>query len=149
MLILSAAILFFSACRENVNIQERNKSEVIKGNDELFNKGNLSWADANFSDDYAGRGPEYIKEYTNSLRAAFPDLQVKIDPIIAEGNMTAWRRTHTGTHKGEYMGFQPTGRKITWHDIIISRYDENGKILEEWGVGDLYEILHKESLKGN
>jgi len=34
--------------------------------------------------------------------------------------MTAWRRTHTGTHKGDYIGFLPTGKKITWQTMIFS-----------------------------
>ena len=139
--VLVVLSLIIGACTEQNNASEQNKSLIIKTNDELFNKGNLSVADEVFSNDYAGRGPEFIKEFAKDLRTAFPDIQVTIDPIIAEGDMTAWRRTHTGTHKGEYIGFQPTGKKITWQTTIFSRYDEDGRIVEEWVVSDLFEVL--------
>jgi predicted ester cyclase/ketosteroid isomerase-like protein len=139
--------LFLVACSEKEGNLEEKKSLVIQSNDELFHKGNLDFADERFSSDYRGRGPEYIKEFVGAVRTAFPDVQVTIDPIIAEGNMTAWRRTHTGTHQGVFNGFQPTGKKITWESIIISRMDEDGKIAEEWGFGNLNEVLREENIK--
>ena len=132
------------ACAKQNNVTDRNKSLVITANDELFNKGNLSIADEIFDSDYAGEGPERIKNFVSELRTAFPDLQVSIDPIIAEGNMTAWQRTHTGTHKGEYMGFQPTGNNITWKTIIFTEYSEEGVIQKEWAVSNQFEVLQKQ-----
>jgi len=129
---------------EKIDNSERNKSSIIKANEELFNKGNLSFADEVFTSDYAGEGPEYIKKYVGNMRTAFPDIQVSIDPIIAEDNMTAWRRTHTGTHQGEFMGFQPSGKKITWQTIVFSEYNEDGKVVKEWGVSDLFEVLQNQ-----
>ena len=129
---------------EKIDNSERNKSLVIKANEELFNKGNLSFADEVFTSDYAGEGPESIKKHVGNMRTAFPDIQVSIDPIIAEDNMTAWRRTHTGTHQGEFMGFQPSGKKITWQTIVFSEYNEDGKVVKEWGVSDLFEVLQNQ-----
>ena len=129
---------------EKIDNSERNKSSIIKANEELINKGNLSFADEVFTSDYAGEGPEYIKKYVGNMRTAFPDIQVSIDPIIAEDNMTAWRRTHTGTHQGEFMGFQPSGKKITWQTIVFSEYNEDGKVVKEWGVSDLFEVLQNQ-----
>jgi len=147
LITLLATVLLNGACSDKDNTLEQKKSLVIKSNDELFHKGNLSYADERFSSDYAGRGPEVIKEYIEALRTAFPDIQVTIDPIIAEGNITAWRRTHTGTHKGEFKGFQPTGKKITWQSVVLSKMDENGKIIEEWGFGNLNDVLREEATK--
>ena len=151
--ILVSLSLLIGACAgqnsesEKINNSERNKSLVIKANDELFNKGNLSFADEVFSSDYAGEGPEWIKKFVGNRRTAFPDIQVSIDPIIAEDNMTAWRRTHTGTHQGEYMGFQPSGKKISWQTITVSQYNEDGKIVKEWIVSDLFEVLQNQKIE--
>ena len=145
--------VLFAACTapstETVdeNPSEKYKSSILKANEELLNKGNVDFADEVFTTDYAGEGPEWIKNYITELRTAFPDLQVKIDPIIAENNMVAWKRTHTGTHQGEYMGFQPTGKKLTWHTMIFSDYNEEGKVAKEWAVSDLFEVLHKNKLE--
>ena len=144
--------IIFGSCTQQVsetvaeNYTERNKASILKANEELLNKGNVAFADEVFTNDYANEGPEWIKAYITELRTAFPDLKVTIDPIIAENNMVAWKRTHTGTHQGEYMGFQPTGKKLTWHTMIFSDYNEEGKVAEEWAVSDLYEVLHKNKI---
>jgi len=152
-IILIILSLLIGACTkqneepENTNNSERNKSSVVKSNEELFNKGNLSFADEVFTSDYKGEGPEWIKKYVGNVRTAFPDIQVSIDPIIAENNMVAWRRTHTGTHQGEFMGFQPSGKKITWQSMSFTEYNEDGKIVKEWGVNDLFEVLQNEIIE--
>ncbi|PHN05516.1 ester cyclase [Flavilitoribacter nigricans] len=120
------------------------KDLIFQANEELLNLGNFDYADEVFTDNYRDTGPEAIKKMAKDLRGIFPDLQVKIDPIIAEGDMTGWRRIHTGTHQGTIMGFPPTGKKITWESVILSRY-ENGKIVEEWGQSDLLEVLQNAS----
>jgi ketosteroid isomerase-like protein/predicted ester cyclase len=142
---LLSIILLSGAC----SVEEGNKSSIIKANDEMFNKGNLSYADKVFADSYAGEGPEIIKRNLGDLRTAFPDIQVTIEPLIAEGNMAAWRRVDTGTHEGVYNGFQPTDKKITWQTIIITEYDKDGMILQEWGVNDLNEKLREAVIKKN
>lgn len=140
MLLCAALILMLCGCEEKVNIQEQNKAKIRRANDELFNKGNLAFADEVFAPDYMERGPEYIKEFVADLRIAFPDIQVTVELLVAEGDMVAWQRTHVGTHQGEFMGIPATGKKITWRTMIFSRYVD-GKVVEEWGIGDLQQKL--------
>lgn len=133
--------------QEKANIQEQNKALVRRANEEILNKGNLAFADEVFATDYVAhgsteRGPEMIKKFVAALRTAFPDLHVSVEPIIAEGDMVAWQRTHTGTHQGKYMGMPATGKSVTWQTMVISRYVD-GKVVEEWGIGDLQERLGK------
>ena len=45
------------------------------------------------------------------------------------------RSTVTGTHKGEYRGLAPTGKKITFTVVDIWRI-VNGKVVEKVGVYD-------------
>ena len=127
-------------------IEERNKSLILKTNEELFSKGNLAFADNVFAKFYGDRGPEYIKDYVRVMKAAFPDLWIDVQPIIAEGNMVAWRRDHLGTHQGEYMGFPPTGKEIRWQSIIISHIVDS-VIVVEWGSSNLLEVLHKNKME--
>jgi hypothetical protein len=37
-----------------------------------------------------------------------------------------------GTHQGEYMGIEPTGKSVTYNEIFIFRF-VNGRIAETWG----------------
>jgi len=41
----------------------------------------------------------------------------------------------TATHKGEYRGLAPTGKKITWEANTILRITD-GKIAEMWAFSD-------------
>ncbi len=143
--LLVLTLFSLSACSSPQSDTAALKKALLKTNEELLNKGNLAYADEAFSADYAGRGPGQIKLFIRELRTAFPDLKVKVEPIIAEGNMVAWRREHTGTHKGAYMGFQPSNKTLQWTAIIMSQY-EDGKVVEEWGEDNLLEVLeaHKE-----
>ncbi len=149
LVLLVLLVVSVPACNEPkktpevVDFSERNKSSIKIANEELFNKANLDFADEVFTGDYAKGGPEIVKKYIEELRSAFPDVQVTIDPIIAENNMVAWQRTHTGTHEGAYLGFEPTGNRITWRTMIFSQYNEDGKVLKEWSISDLFEVLRK------
>jgi predicted ester cyclase len=45
-------------------------------------------------------GPEAALQYRAMLHKAFPDLRVKIEDIIAEGDRVAVRASWTGAHRG-------------------------------------------------
>ena len=47
-----------------------------------------------------------------------------------------------GTHKGEFMGIGPTGKRVTATGIDIVRI-ANGKIVERWGEFDNMAILQQ------
>lgn len=81
-------------------------------------------------------GAKALKEVFTRLHRAFPDLHVKIEDLIAEGDKVVSRNTVTGTHKGEYMGLPPTGKAVTYNEIFIFRV-EDGRIAETWGVVDV------------
>ena len=66
---------------------------------------------------------------------AFPDLRVKVEDLIAEGDKIVGRVTLTGTHQGELMGIPATGKKVSFSEILIVRIS-NGKAVEQWEVAD-------------
>ena len=62
-------ISFTEKASESIKaIEERNKSLILKTNEELFNKGNLAFADKVFARYYRDRGPEYTKDYVRALK---------------------------------------------------------------------------------
>jgi steroid delta-isomerase-like uncharacterized protein len=81
-------------------------------------------------------GSEAMKVIFGTLHRAFPDLHVQIEDLIAEGDKVVSRNTVTGTHQGEYMGLQPTGKSVTYNEIFIFRL-AHGRIVETWGVVDV------------
>jgi predicted ester cyclase len=66
-------------------------------------------------------GAQAVKDVLTAVRRAFPDLHITIEDVIAEGDRVVCRTTATGTHLGEYLGLAPTGRTITYNEMLIAR----------------------------
>ena len=138
-------ILFLSsACTSQIDTAEQNKNLTLKANQEILNNGNIAYVDSVFADDYRNNGSEMgkkaIKNFASSLLEAFPDLEVTIEPIVAEGNLVAWQRTHTGTHQGQILGIPASNKQLTWQSLVITRVS-NGIIVEEWSQGNFRQKL--------
>jgi predicted ester cyclase len=136
-------LLLFVACSQQNSNNQALADAIRKANDELFNKGNLDFADQIFTSDYANEGPILVKNFVKQRREAFPDLQVVVDSIIVSGNTVAWTRINTGTQKGDYNGQKAMGQKTTWREVIFSRFNADGKIAEETGTGDFREAIQQ------
>jgi predicted ester cyclase len=134
-------MLTIHACDQSRETKKERAAAIIRANDELFHKGNTALVDELFAKDYSGGGPEHIKNLVTERKAAFPDLQVQIEPVIADGDLVAWKRTNTGTHKGDYAGHQASNKKVTWEEIILTRYNSDGKIAEESTLSNLHDRL--------
>jgi len=85
-------------------------------------------------------GPRRFKQVWAMLLRGLPDLHLTIEDLIAEGDTVVARNTVTGTHQGEYMGVQPTGKSITYDEIFIFRF-AGGRIAEMWGVVDVFSQM--------
>jgi len=76
-------------------------------------------------------------------RAAFTDLTMTVDDIIADGDKAVARVTTTGTQTGEWMGMPASGKRAEVHLIDIMRFDDAGLISEHWGVMDMLSMLQQ------
>jgi hypothetical protein len=74
------------------------------------------------------------------LHRVFPDLDITVEDLIAEGDKVVGRNSVTGTHQGEYMGLPPTGKSIKYNEIFIFRF-AGGRIAETWGVVDVFSQM--------
>jgi predicted ester cyclase len=80
-------------------------------------------------------GSENLRRQALAWRAAFPDLTLTVDELVAEGDVVvvAWRGS--GTHLGDLMGIAPTGVKGYMDGISFHRL-QDGLIVERWGNSD-------------
>ncbi len=85
-------------------------------------------------------GPDGFKDFVETYRSAYPDGLITVDAQVAEGDRVVSRWTAHGTHRGELMGIEPTGREITVHGITISRISA-GKVVESWSNWDALGML--------
>ena len=81
------------------------------------------------------RGPSEFKPFHSSYLNAFPDITIRIDDLVAEGNMVTARWSGTGTHQGDGLGIPATGGQVQFNGMTIARV-EQGKIVEGWNVFD-------------
>ena len=88
------------------------------------------------------RGAQKLKEVFTRLHRAYPDLHVRIEDLVAEGDKVVSRNTVTGTHQGEYMGIPATGKSVTYNEIFIARFAD-GLIAETWGVVDVLSQMRQ------
>lgn len=86
-----------------------------------------------------GRAPSRVgfAEGVRELYQAFPDFAANSDDLVVDvpAAKVAVRWSALGTHQGEFMGFAPTHRRITFKGIEIITI-RDGLIVERWGEWD-------------
>lgn len=88
------------------------------------------------------RGIDGYMLILNMMRSSFPDINWKLEEMIAEGNSIAARFSMTGTHRALFFDLQPTGKKIKINVKNFYRF-MNGKIIEEHGQPDIFGLLQQ------
>jgi len=106
--------------------------------------GDLLVSNTNYSFHLAGMpSPVDWNEHKRLLAGvinAFPDLHHDIVDMVAERDKVAVRLNVTGTHKGEFQGILPTGKKLSLHEMgFITILD--GKIIEGWISSDTMRLI--------
>jgi steroid delta-isomerase-like uncharacterized protein len=123
---------------------EEHKTLVLRFYDEVWNRGNVEVASEVFVADYvrhdlrpgqALSGPEGQAKIAADFRAAFPDLRMEVDLIIAEGDLVAARWTTEGTNTGPWAGRLATGNRARFSGVNVFRF-EDGKVVELWNHRD-------------
>ncbi|MBV9536180.1 MAG: ester cyclase [Solirubrobacterales bacterium] len=77
------------------------------------------------------RGPELFRRTVEMYRAAFPDVRMSVDDVIAAGDKVVLRWHSEGTHRGELAGLAPTGSRGSVTGISIDKW-KDGQIVETW-----------------
>jgi steroid delta-isomerase-like uncharacterized protein len=92
------------------------------------------------------RGPEQFREFYRVFCGAFPDLQIRVEDVIASGDRVAGRWRMTGTHLGGHLGFPATAKKVALEGVSIAVI-RDGKLKEGWNMMDMGHFF--ESLRGD
>ena len=130
---------------------EQNKALIRRFYEEVWGKGNLEVAEAVFAADYVRHdlrpgnplsGPEGQKKIAADFRAAFPDLRMTIDLMVAEEDMVVARWTTEGTNTGQWGTVPPTGKRAKFSGVNIFRI-ENGKVAEIWNHRDDLGVMQQ------
>ena len=128
---------------------DQNKALIQRGFEEGINQQKLNVFDELLAPNYVnhnmpapGPGAEGFKQIISMFIDAFPDFQVMVEDMIAEGDKVATRGTWTGTHKGDFMGIPATGKSVVVTYTDLWRF-ENGKAVENWVQMDMVGMMQQ------
>jgi predicted ester cyclase len=76
-------------------------------------------------------------------RAAFPDMRMVADDVIASGNKVVARVRYTGTNQGAFMGMPATGKRVDVQLMDMFLFGDDGRVHEHWGVMDALALMQQ------
>jgi predicted ester cyclase len=118
-------------------MSEQNK-EIVRRYYQEFNSGNLDALDEIFTAELAAK----LKRGGTAYGAAFPDLHVSVEELIAEGDSVFVRSIMSGTQDGEIKGIPATGRHVTFDCGEVFRF-EGGRIVSHWCQVDVAGMVRQ------
>lgn len=92
---------------------------------------------------YQEPGPEGFIRFFQTFIAAFPDLAIDVEHMVADEENVSIAYTVTGTHRGEFLGIPATGRRVRARGVQIARFDAHARMIERWGSSDQLGILQQ------
>lgn len=133
---------------------EANKNTIRRLFDEVLTYDQLDMIDVLYHEDYefdapalsgsgasVSSGREAFKQRVVAFRQAFPDMKYIVQDFIGEGDLVITKMLMTGTHKGAFAGFEPTGRYAEIIGVHVAQFLD-GKIRKTWaGFTNIAEAL--------
>ncbi|HXO29009.1 MAG TPA: ester cyclase [Thermoanaerobaculia bacterium] len=89
-------------------------------------------------------GPAEFKPFFEDFRRAFPDIHVRVERIVTEGEMVAAHCHVTGAHlgPGPGPGIEPTSARIDFWGMCMARV-RDGQIQEGWNSFDFLSLYQQ------
>jgi len=111
---------------------EESKELVRRLVDEVVNRRSVDALDEIAQGDFARLARRWISPFESS----FPDFRMEIVQLVAEGDTVVAHFRCSGTHRGEWLGVAPTGRRFEDVDEIYLFRVTDGKLSSAVGVED-------------
>jgi steroid delta-isomerase-like uncharacterized protein len=128
---------------------ESNKSAVGRVFEQGMNQGKLEVLEELIAPEYVNHsmpapspGPVGLRAVLQSFLEGFPDMRIRHDQVVGEGETVATRGHFTGTHRGPFMGIPATGKRVTVGYMDFWRF-RDGKAVENWVQMDLLGLMQQ------
>jgi predicted ester cyclase len=101
-----------------------------------------------FDTDHAG-----LMAYFQSIRAAFEDRTIRRGIILAEGDLIACQTWIEGTFTAPFTQspvgkLEPNGARVIWDLMNMFRFDDRGRLVEEFARTDNRSFLRQLGAEG-
>jgi steroid delta-isomerase-like uncharacterized protein len=129
-------------------LQEQNKATAKRAFDEILSAGRYELAEQLYAKDFVNHGVHSnssLEEDQIALKgwhAAFPDIVIVPEKLIAEDDLVTIYWIARGTNTGTGNGLPATGKKAELAGITIWRIVD-GKIKEEWSAFDQLSMMRQ------
>jgi steroid delta-isomerase-like uncharacterized protein len=131
-------------------MSEDNKALARSSWEEIVNKQNPQAIEEVYAPNFVWHEPdqdiqgyEQARQFVSAFFKGFPDINISVEDVIAEGDKAVTRYTIRGTHQGETEEFgPPTEKQMELKGITIHRF-EGGKIVEEWERYDNLSVMQQ------
>ena len=129
---------------------EQNKAIARRLVDEVWQNASEAAIDELLADNFVFNYPspgassdrEGYKRAIMEPATSFSDIQFTTEDMVAEGDKVAVHWTGTATHKREFFGVAPTGKRVTLAGISIIQI-VGGKIIREVGDINTLDVLQQ------
>lgn len=92
-------------------------------------------------------GIEGMKEHIQATKQTYPDYRMKITKQFCDGDYVISEFIMEGTHKGEWIGIKPTGKRLVFTGVDIDKVID-GLIVEHSGAVNTFETLFEAGMIG-
>ena len=129
-------------------LQEQNKATAKRAFEEILSHGRFDLAEQLYAKDFVNHGLHSnasLEEDQTALKgwhAAFPDVVIVPEKLIAEDDLVTIYWTARGTNTGTGNGLPATGKRAEMAGITIWRIVD-GKIKEEWSAFDQLSMMRQ------
>jgi predicted ester cyclase len=111
--------------------------------DEVVNGGREELIDDLFTSDMTG----WVHDWFGAFRRSFPDLNMRTVGLVAEGDTVVGRFACSATHRGEWRGHPPTGRRFEDVDEVYFFTFRGERISAVWGLEDTLDRFQQLGLE--
>ncbi len=125
-----------------MNKHEGNKAVVRLLVDRVINQWRIDDLASIFAEEAAGKARDDFE----SFREAFPDWQMELKEMVAEGDSVVARFKCHGTHRGEWRGDEPTEKKMSVDEVFFFRF-EGDCIRDMWALEDTWSRMRQLGLR--
>lgn len=117
----------------------KNKALMRRVYEEMWNRARPAIAAELFA------SPEGVEKFVSQFLRSFPDLQHRVEGMVAEGDQVAVRFSARGTQTGPWLDFSATGRSVQYTGVTLARI-AGDKIIEHHTWWDKAGLL--DQIKG-
>jgi predicted ester cyclase len=131
---------------------QRHKDTIRRVREDALSTGRLELLDGLYAEGYRYHGGETFGELegrdafalvAGGFRQVIEGMTERVVDQVAEGDRVATRLAGSGRAVGEVLGVPGNGREVTWTGMVLSRFDAEGRIAEEWVEADALALVRQ------